>query len=274
MRRVLVSVALGALGLLLAASPALAAGGDYLALGDSVAFGYQLAHDRASATAFAGYPERLGAMLDLTVTNASCPGEASGGFLSLAGLDNGCRAYRAAFPLHTSYGGTQIDFATQFLREHPSTRLVTIDLGANDLFALDRPCQRSASCGLKALPSMLVAVPDNLTTIYGRLREAGYDGPIVTLAYYALDYRTGAARATARALDDLIVAAAAADPNAPIADGYAAFQAASTAANGDPCAAGLLAPLPASPTGCDIHPSSLGQDVLAHAFAAALATTT
>jgi lysophospholipase L1-like esterase len=244
------------------------AGGDYLALGDSVAFGFRPLGDHGSAAGAIGYPELLAQQLGVTVTNASCPGEASAGFLSLAGSDYGCRPYRSSYPLHVAYDGAQIDFAIQFLRAHPDTRLVTLDLGANDLFALEEACQGLATCGLRRL----LAVPDNLETIYRRLRaEAGYQGPIVTLAYYAPDYRARATANGVRTLNDLIVAAASADPNGWVADGYAAFRVASAASGGDPCAAGLLERLPADPARCDIHPSAAGQAVLAAAFLAALA---
>ena len=70
-----------------------AALGGYLALGDSVAFGFDpLVRDFSEAENFIGYPEALAALLDVEVANASCPGEASGGFISLTSpLDTGCR---------------------------------------------------------------------------------------------------------------------------------------------------------------------------------------
>src|SRR5205807_7890686 len=95
-----------------------------------------------TASNFVGYPEVVARRLHLRDVNASCPGEATGGFLSLTGTDNGCRAYRFVFhfPLHVSYTGTQMDFAVDYLRRHREVRLVTIDLGANDLFVVQRLC--------------------------------------------------------------------------------------------------------------------------------------
>ena len=53
------------------------------------------------------------------------------------------------------------------------------------------------------------------------------------------------------------------------ADGFTAFQIASTAFGGDACQAGLVIRL--SPTTCDIHPTALGRDILAGiVFAASL----
>src|SRR6266852_3868958 len=88
----------------------------YLALGDSVAFGFitQAGFEYINPDNFVGYPEYVGNMLDFDAVNAACPGETTSGFLSLAGADNGCRAFRANFPLHVPYTSTQLAFATNF----------------------------------------------------------------------------------------------------------------------------------------------------------------
>ncbi len=70
-----------------------------------------------------GYPDHFAQMLNVEDVNASCPGEASGGFISLTGTDNGCRRFRAAAQLHVQYSTSQLDFATFFLRSNPRTRL-------------------------------------------------------------------------------------------------------------------------------------------------------
>jgi lysophospholipase L1-like esterase len=111
----------------------------YLALGDSIAFGYDPRRDFRNAANFIGYPEVLAQALDLQLTNVSCPGETSSGFISLESqadstLGKGCNTFRfqSRFPLHTSYTTSQLDFAVEFLRSHPATQLVTIDIGDND----------------------------------------------------------------------------------------------------------------------------------------------
>src|SRR5258708_14228136 len=73
---------------------------DYLALGNSVAFGFNPLLDKSNADNFIGYPTPVAAALKETLTNASCPGETSSHFISLAGSDNVCGAYRQNFPLH------------------------------------------------------------------------------------------------------------------------------------------------------------------------------
>jgi hypothetical protein len=96
--------------------------GIQLALGDSVAFGYSplivKAGQAGNPENFVGYPEVAASILELNDVNASCPGEATGGFISSTGTDNGCRPYRTNFPLHVAYQGTQLDFALNFLATH------------------------------------------------------------------------------------------------------------------------------------------------------------
>ncbi len=74
--------------------------GQYLALGDSVAFGYirDAGFAYVNAENFVGYPDYVAAALSFTETSASCPGEATTGFISLTGADNGCRPFRASYP--------------------------------------------------------------------------------------------------------------------------------------------------------------------------------
>jgi lysophospholipase L1-like esterase len=254
-------------GILVSSTPA-AAGKfhDYLALGDSVAFGFDPLVSPADATNFVGYPEALASSLPLTLTNASCPGEASGGFISVSSaLDNGCRPYRAFFPLHVSYpvSQSQLDFAIGFLREHQQTKLITIDIGANDLFILEGACAGNISCVQANLPTLLARLRENLSTIYTRVRNEGhFRGRLVALTYYALDYTDAAQVAVLGALNGVVSEVTLAQPAGSVADGFSAFAAAS-GPSGSPCVAGLLIRLSATPLICDIHPSPAGRDVLA-----------
>lgn len=242
---------------------------DYLALGDSVAFGFDPLvppADRADPSNFVGYPEALASSLPLTLTNASCPGEASGGFISVSSpLDNGCRPYRSFFPLHVGYPATQsqLDFAVGFLREHRDTKLITIDIGANDLFLLQTACGGNSSCVLANLPPLLVRLRDNLSTIYARLRHEGrFHGRLVALTYYALNYTDPEQVAVIGAINSVVSEVTLAQPAGSVADGFGAFAAAS-APSGSPCVAGLLIRLSIAPLICDVHPSPAGRDVLA-----------
>ena len=241
----------------------------YLALGDSVAFGFSPLVDPRNAANFVGYPEALAERLDLNLTNASCPGEASGGFISLTGIDNVCRPYRASFPLHAAYSTAQLEFAVAFLRAHQHTRLVTLDIGANDLFVLEKQCLGAATCIQNGLPALLNMLAANLSTIYRGLRgQAHYKHELVALTYYVSNFKDPAAVAVIQAINATVVAATAA-ADGKTADGFGAFQAAAGPA-GDSCTAGLLIKTPAGPTPCDVHPSPRGRDVLAGAIRATL----
>lgn len=257
-------------GLFLSALPASAAEvHDYLALGDSVAFGFDPLVVAAGAASdpsnFVGYPEALAAVLPLSLTNASCPGEASGAFISLGSLlYNGCRGYRSVFPLHVSYSTSQLDFAIAYLHAHPRAKLITIDVGANDLFVLQRVCRGDSECVLAGLPALLATLRGNLQTIYTRLRDdGGFHGRLVALSYYVLDYRDPAQVTVISAINGVVASVTTAQPAGFVADGFTAFAAAS-GPSGRPCAAGLLIRL--SATTCDVHPSPAGRDVLARAI--------
>jgi lysophospholipase L1-like esterase len=245
-------------------------GFSYLALGDSVPFGFSPLLNPADADNFIGYPEVVADRLHLQDVNATCPGEATGGFLSLTGTDNVCRPYRAAVPLHVKYSGTQMAFAIAYLKSHPKTRLVTLTLGANDLFRWQKDCmvtpQPFGTCPLGFF-GVLGVMQANLHTIFSKIRSTGYTGLIVAVTYYALDYR---APGGALALQAQMVAAGSTF-DVKVASGFNAWAPVAATAGGDSCAAGLL--IRTSPTACDVHPTPLGRDLLAGAVIDTLATT-
>ncbi len=72
-----------------------ASNGTYLALGDSVAFGYVPpnavpAPNYFAPHSFLGYPEYLAQQLNERVSNASCPGETTASMLVAGAPSNGC----------------------------------------------------------------------------------------------------------------------------------------------------------------------------------------
>lgn len=255
------------------------ANGTYLALGDSVAFGYVPAQavpapNYLVAHSFVGYPEYLAQQLDLRVSNASCPGETTGSLLFAGAQSNGCEdspgspvGYSTLYPLHVQYQGTQMDYALHYLAAHKHTRLITIDIGANDAFL----CQETTAdhCTSPAeLGAVANEIAGNLATIFHDLRVvAGYQGPIVALGYYSLSYSDPAQIAGAQFLNS-VIAGVAAPFGVTVANGFAAFQGPSLAFGGSPCAAGLLIRLPDGT--CNIHPSPAGHKLLAAAIAQAI----
>ena len=239
---------------------------DYLALGDSVAFGYSPFFDHSDASNYIGYPTPVANALDLRLTNAACPGATSGYLVSLSLPDWECIPYRAAYPLHVNYDTSQLDFAVAYLRAHPRTRLVTIDIGANDLFRLQYLCGGDPTCIQRNLPATLATVAANLNTIYGDIRhEAHYHGQLVALTYYSPNYRDALTTGALIGLNQVVAERTAAWGGA-VADGFDAFENIAAAYNGDSCAAGLL--IRTGPTTCNIHPSVMGRDVLAQAILA------
>ena len=269
-RRPVFLVALLTLLVLAPTAPARAQAADpapYLALGDSVAYGWDAvtAPGAAATPSFhVGYPEVLAEDAGLAVTNASCPGETSGPLIDLAAPDNGCTTVRDLAGLKTDWGtGSQLDVAVAFLEANPDTALVTLTVGANDLFL----CQRDTvdGCTRAEFAAVVARLGRNLAETISTLRDTGYPGPIVLVSYYALDYRDPiqvALSATSRAV---FGAVALAFDDVRVADGLGAFWRASWRSGGDPCGAGLLLKLPSG--GCDIHTSPAGDQVLADAVA-------
>lgn len=236
-------------------------GPTYLALGDSVAFGYSPLVD-LNTTEVTGYPEQLAADRGYDITNLACPGEASGGFMSTTGADNHCRENRQMYPLHVDYDGTQLRAAVEYL-ERSKPDLVTIDLGANDIFLLDDICHRDITCILQNFVATLTAYDNNMSFIFTELRRV-YDGPLIGLSIYS-PYANDATADYALEKINGALAAKVEHFGGTLADGFTAFK---TASNGDPCAAGLLIPLPEG--GCDVHPTAAGAKVLADAIEASL----
>lgn len=240
----------------------------YLALGDSVAFGFSPLLDPHNASNFIGYPAIVGDRLDMNVVNAACSGEATGGFISPTGLDNSCRFYRANWPLHVSYTGTQLAFAVNFLQHHPDTGLVTLGLDANDFFRLTSgpgtPWPPSTCFVADLVTYFATCAVQNLTTIFSAIREtAHYRGKLVVVLYYALNYGDPNSVFVSHDLLNKAMITAGEPFHVRLADGFNAFKAVAAPFGGDSCKAGLLIVVKASPLTCDVHPTPAGRDLLA-----------
>ncbi len=251
--------------------------GTYLALGDSVAFGYVPpqavpAPNYSDPRSFVGYPEDVARALHIPVSNASCPGETTASFLVPGAPSNGCEnspgssvGYRTEFPLHVQYRGTQMQYALRYLAVHRDTRLVTIDIGANDVFLCEETT--ADACASPAeLAAVLQEIQANLTTIYTLIRDvAHYHGLLVALTYYSLSYSNppSAQEVGTEALNS-VIASVTEKFGGKVADGFAAFEGPSAAFGGSACAAGLLIKLPDGT--CNIHPSPAGHRLLAQAI--------
>jgi lysophospholipase L1-like esterase len=167
-----------------------------------------------------------------------------------------------------NYPGAQIAFALSFLAAHPNTQLVTMDIGANDVFKLQTDiCAGNLTCINNGLLAVLQGIDVNLRIIYGEIRNvAHYQGMIVTLSYYGLTY-DAAGQAGTKALNTPIIDATQANGGI-VASGFDAFEARALAHDGSSCAAGLLIVL--TPGNCDVHPSPRGRNALAGAIVQAV----
>lgn len=163
-----------------------------LALGDSLAFGYQAEKVLRNPfdltqfhTGFAFvFAKRLaqtapGARAQLV--NYGCPGETTGSFLT-----GPCLYQAAGFPLHAGYRGSQIDAAEALLAgQHGQVSPILISLGANDVLALLALCPGlDPRCVGATLPGILDGVALNLSQILTRLRAAAPDAEIILLQIY------------------------------------------------------------------------------------------
>jgi lysophospholipase L1-like esterase len=277
------ALALALATLAVAAAPAAAArrppvtrGSSYLALGDSVPFGYQEAAvvpapDYTHARNFTGYPELVGQALHLRVANAACPGETSASLVNASAPSNGCEnAYRKSFPLHVRYTGSQLAYAVKFLERHRNTRLVSLMVGANDYFL----CQKTTSdgCGSTAEQNAVLAkIAANVRKTLSRIRKtARYRGQIAIVTYYSLDYSSAAVNALIQKLNTTLRKGSRGF-GAVMADGFGTLRAAAAHSGGSTCNAGLLTQL-GQPGTCGIHPSYAGSALLAQAVMKAIRT--
>ena len=246
----------------------------YLALGDSVTFAY---HDPQvtptpnyrKASTFRGYAELVGSALHVRVVNAACPGETSASLVNASAQSNGCEnspggssfAYRKQFPLHVKYRGSQLSFAVSFLRNHPRTRLVSLMVGANDLF-LCQTTTSDACLSQSEQDATFARIRRNVRTIVSTIRrKAHYRGQLVLVRYYSLDYTSAFINGISRKLNSA-VAAGGKGFHVTIADGYGQFKAGAAQSGGKSCEAGLLDQL-GHPGSCGVHPSYSGHSLLA-----------
>jgi hypothetical protein len=275
----------------------LSSGKPYLALGDSVPFGYNpvdAVNDPTNIKAFVGYPEVLpiaGRFAPNPIANASCEGETTGSFINVAAPDNGCQAWKVAGDaMHVAYAApteSQLQYAVGYLLQHPTTATVSIQIGANDILLVQNNCLAAfnpytdpnyvadvTACEEAGIPRAIGGAVQNIGYIAGALRQgAGYTGQIVVMTYYALQY-TNTSDPTFQAvygLDQAMVQLAQAVPslNLYIGKSFSTFAAAATAlGGGDSCKAGLLYKL--SDGTCNKHPSLAGQALLAGVVATAV----
>jgi lysophospholipase L1-like esterase len=216
-------VGAGLLGVHPAASAATAVGPRpyYLALGDSLAYGFQpdLRVNRGYADDFYAdlQPKGTAQLIDM-----ACPAETTATFLG-----GGCPFARL---VKYHYSGPQMDAAISFITQHPGqVSPVTIDIGADDVLPLLDP----ATCAISPqYPSVLSAFDANFQLILSRLQTAlDGSGDLITMNYYDPYQNQCARNPLALTLMQVFNAHLAADAAAygvPVADVFTAFGGATT----------------------------------------------
>lgn len=186
-----------ALSALLLAPPAGASASrtTYLALGDSLAFGYSQAKfnslfpNENPAAYNTGYVDDFGKALALfqpgvQTVNDGCPGETTDSFIK------GPCQYQLSFPLHHPYSGgiasSQLSDALNYLGAHPGTVTpITLDIGANDaLSVIEGVCKLEPTCIGEHAPSLFAHIGANLGSILGQLRAAAPHARMIVLGLY------------------------------------------------------------------------------------------
>ena len=167
----------------------------YLALGDSLAFGYSQAKfnelfPTEPASAYdTGYVDDFGHVLRIfqpgvQTINDGCPGETTDSFIK------GPCEYGLAFPLHHAYSGgplsSQLSDALNVLSTTPNAVTpITIDIGANDALGLiEVTCKLEAKCIEEHAPALFSHVAGNLGLILADLRGAAPHAKIIVLGLY------------------------------------------------------------------------------------------
>jgi lysophospholipase L1-like esterase len=145
--------------------------------------------------------------------------------------------------------------------------LVTIGLGANDVFLLEAGCSNATNfilCVETGLPAVLAGISSNLDIILRGLRATGYRGVIMVVNYYSPDYTDPVQTGIVSAVNGTL-ATVAGNNGALVADAFSAFQTAALTsfAGGRTCMAGLLNVNPQNNLLCDVHPAQSGQQLLA-----------
>ncbi len=263
-----------------AAVPAAHAGGQfknpkdvYVALGDSLAFGYQGAKIAACAptgcttpdTLFTtGYVDdfaaamRAGGGNPTQVVNFGCPGETSSSLLNATNATTGCTTY--PFAIHRSHAGTtQIAAAVAYLRANANqVNPITFDIGANDLLGAIAGCGYNPVCIGGVAPGVITTVAQNTANALGQLRAAAPRAKIIVLGLYNPLFNVAGSDGLTQYFNSTIAGVAAsfgasfADPFQTINHGAAyPSEAASVCSQINICAAG------------DVHPFDNGYQAIA-----------
>jgi lysophospholipase L1-like esterase len=238
--------------------------GGYVALGDSVPFGFSpLLEDPWVPARFVGYPELIARQTALTTTNLACPGQTAQAMVSRTAVDNGCfdarrAAQDAGFQLlHTDYSGTQLKAALEAVHSSAPPSLITIQAGGNELSL----CLGGPAPG-RCLDDALPRVTESLRLAAARLSAGEARVRVVLVGYHLVPGLEAQIIRLNRAIER-----AAREAHVAFVDTARPFDRYARQHHGDLCTTGLLIVLPDG--SCDLHPTRIGQGLIASAVLAA-----
>jgi lysophospholipase L1-like esterase len=192
--------------------------GYYLALGDSMTYGFQPTKANAPPSALrTGYVDVFAARLrklspTVKVVNYGCPGESTVTFLR-----GGCDWLKHGGKLHNRFRGSQLEAAQAFVRAHSGqVSPITVTLWGNDL---PLPLSQNA----KRAPRAIALFGSRLTSILEQLRAAAPNSEIIVSGAWNPEAdRLAQAEPLYRSLDAAIRRSAAAS-RARVANMFAAL---------------------------------------------------
>lgn len=223
----------------------------YLALGDSLAYGFQpninilrgYAGDFFRSFSSAGQSHMI---------NMACPDESTATV-----INGGCPFTKY---LKYKYSGPQLDAAVRFIQQHPGqVSPVTIDIGGNDIL----PLMNTATCTIsttQSITQIVTAFDSNFNTVLSTLKAAlNGTGDLFTMNYY-MPYQNKCPNLMPYLLlFNSQIQAVAQKNGVPVADVFTAF-------------GGAISPNPhicAYTWICaknDVHPTTQGYRVIARTF--------
>jgi lysophospholipase L1-like esterase len=285
------AAALGALVLAPAANAGIV-GSTYLALGDSLAYGFhaaqfeeELKNGTFSPTHFdEGYVDDFAATLkvsnpSLTYINDGCPGETTTAFLAGSGIQGFCSNFpgNKPFPdtfLHHEYRGSQVGDALSILKANPNVSPITLDIGSNDLLKfLQETCgfPKENKCTEAQFVSEFQTIAGNLANILNQLHGAAPKAQIVVIGSYNPfpGFPTPGGDLLEAALNSSLATVAASFPRTSFANTEPVFN--PSLLTGGPesgdlptiCAFTAMCPGGTFNPNGDIHPTKLGYEVMA-----------
>lgn len=291
---VVATVALGAVALAPTAGAA-NVGGTYLALGDSLAYGYHQAQFQKEfpnikpANFNRGYVDDFSTLLSFfnrnhkETINDGCPGETTETFIQGSGIPGYCAGGPTGTPfpsvwLHHPYAGSQLSDALAVLAANTNVSPITLNIGSNDVLQfLEHTCgfPTKYTCTEGEVAAEFGHIVTNVGYILGQLHAAAPKASIVMIGAYN-PYPTilppPGGDQTLKALNSALRSVTSSVPGASFADSEPSFN--PSGYFGGPeagdiptiCAFTAMCPggtfNPAS-TEADIHPTTFGYGVMA-----------